>query len=57
MPKCDSHDVFFARHFESNKVSFNLIPNSTIFGTFSTFSLYLKVEDEQYEFFEIFRCV
>ena len=35
----------------------DLIPNSTILGTFSTFSLYLKVEDKLYYFLEIFDCV
>ena len=57
MPIDDSHEVSFVRHLQNKKVSFNLIPNSTILGTFSTFSLYLKVEDKLYYFLEIFDCV
>ena len=57
MPVDDSHEVSVVPHFQNRKVSFNLIPNSTILGTFSTFSLYLKVEDKQYYFLEIFGCV
>ena len=54
MPIDDSHEVSVVRHLQNKKVSFNLIPNLTILGTLSTFSLYLKVEDKQYYFLEIF---
>ena len=44
MPKTDTYEVCVVRHLQNKKVSFNLIPNSTILGRFSIFSLYLKEE-------------